>query len=116
MSRSISLRSFISAERAARRPAEIRLVDAGRFDRAGIMRKAVAVARSINRRFGSWQARMAIGLKTAWKAAREAMTQVCAVEPFAVREPALARPYRPAFRSYRPRAFILGSRATSHGW
>lgn len=116
MPRTLSLHSFTAALRAERRVV-VALVSAGRFDRSAIMREAVKLARSIRKEFGSWQVRMGIALRTVWGRAKAAMVEACAAEPFPVREPALGRPARPAFRSaFRSRSFTLGSRATTHGW
>lgn len=114
MPRPLALRSFLDTVRAERM-AKPALVSAGRFNRSAIMREAVKLARSINRSFGSWQARMRIALRTIWGRAKAAMVEACAAEPFAIREPVLTRP-RPSVRPYSSRVFHSGSRATSHGW
>ena len=76
---------------------------------------AVKLARSINRSFGSWQARMAVALRTVWARAKEVMRTACAAEPFAIRVAAPIRTARPAFVR-RSAAFVSGSRAAVHGW
>ena len=117
MPRQLVFRSAIATMRRESRPAESPLVVAGRFDRRAIMTKAVRIARSINRASGSWSWRMAIGLRTAWGQAKAVMRVACAAEPFAIRPP--SRPLstrRPAFSGHKPRAFVSGSRAASHGW
>lgn len=114
MPRPLAFRSFIDTVRAERvaRPA---LVAAGRFNRSAIMREAVALARSINRSFGSWQVRMRIALRSIWARAKAAMVEACAAEPFAIREPVVIRP-RPVVRPYPGRVFHSGARAAVHGW
>lgn len=119
MSRTFSHRSAIAIMRAERRLIETPLVSAGRFDTRAIMIAAVKLARMINRSFGSWQARMAIALRTVWKRAKAAMVDACAAEPFAIRAPGksaiVADTHRPTFVR-RSTAFVSGSRSTSHGW
>ncbi|TDR89543.1 hypothetical protein [Enterovirga rhinocerotis] len=114
MPRHLALRSFIDTVRAER-VAKPALVSGGRFNRSAIMREAVAMARSINRSFGSWQVRMRIALRTVWARAKAAMVETCAAEPFAIREPVMIRP-RPVVSPYRGRVFHSGSRAAVHGW
>lgn len=114
MTRAIAFHSFVDTVRAER-VAKPALVSGGQFNRSAIMREAVALARSINRSFGSWQVRMRIALRSIWARAKAAMAEACAVEPFAIREPAVMR-RRPPVRPYSGRVFHSGSRANAHGW
>lgn len=120
MARSISLRSFIASERAGRLPAP--LAPSGRFDLSAIMREAVKVARSIRRDFGSWQTRMQIALRTVWKRAKVAKVEASLRirgaangKPLPISADRQRMPHRAEF-GHRLTAFVIGSRATSHGW
>lgn len=101
----------LSAYRSEGRRAPARvLIVAGRFDRGGIMREAIRIARSIGMKGWTWAKRMRAGLLQAWKLARAELAVPVRVE----RAPVL-RPAREPGR-VRCTAFVRGSRIFSHGW
>jgi hypothetical protein len=55
-------------------PMSAPLVSAGRFKLGAIMRRAVAVARTLRAGGKSWAWRMSVALKSAWSAAKRELT------------------------------------------
>lgn len=116
MSRSLAFHSSVRQLRREHAQAEPDFVVAGRYNLSAIMREAVKVAKSLRAGGASWSWRMRMGLTAAWRRAKTAKADVQRFDIPHRAEPAAPPPVHPR-RLYDPgRAFIRGSRLTSHGW